>query len=159
MIPVPDPTKLTTEAVDRATGHWQRELAGAREVISVRVDGIEQAARLRHTAIDAATVHQREYLLARIESNAASIKKSEDTTAETIRTNSDLAMTALRAQADKVDDLKDRLIKLETQARTASQVVVDRRAQTGSNVSLINVAISALSIIIAVISVMLVFKG
>lgn len=42
-VPVPDPTKLTTDAVNAATQQWRRELAGFREVFETRLDAMDKA--------------------------------------------------------------------------------------------------------------------
>lgn len=45
-VPVPDPTKLTTDAVNAATDQWRRELDGLREIIETRLGGIDRATEL-----------------------------------------------------------------------------------------------------------------
>jgi len=61
-VPVPDPTTLTTEAVDRATAQYRRELASLRELIgheiealrgtlTARLDATDESAGLRLAAI------------------------------------------------------------------------------------------------------------
>jgi small-conductance mechanosensitive channel len=44
--PVPDPTALTTEAVERATAQFRRELAGLREVLESRMNCADAERRL-----------------------------------------------------------------------------------------------------------------
>jgi hypothetical protein len=62
----PDPTKLTTDAVDRATAEWARELRSAVAIIETRLDGNDQATKINADRIeripeatDAARVHLR----------------------------------------------------------------------------------------------------
>ena len=45
-VPIPDPTTLTTEAVERATGQFRRELAGLREILEARMDAMDGERRL-----------------------------------------------------------------------------------------------------------------
>lgn len=49
--PVPDPTTLTTEAVERATDQFRRELADALKTVSARFTALEEAAALRLAAV------------------------------------------------------------------------------------------------------------
>jgi hypothetical protein len=41
-VPVPDPTELTTEAVERATEQFRRELGALREILETRLEGNDQ---------------------------------------------------------------------------------------------------------------------
>jgi hypothetical protein len=45
LVPRPDPTKLTTEAVDKATVQYRRELATLREIIETRLAGSDEDRR------------------------------------------------------------------------------------------------------------------
>lgn len=49
--PIPDPTKLTTDAVNAATTQWRRDLDGMRLVLETRLDAMDLATRLRLDAI------------------------------------------------------------------------------------------------------------
>jgi hypothetical protein len=44
--PVPDPTRLTTDAVNAATAQWRRDLAGLRELMEARFHAIDTATKL-----------------------------------------------------------------------------------------------------------------
>jgi hypothetical protein len=46
-MPVPDPTTLTREAVDRATEQWQRELFHVQRLLETRLDAMDKATELR----------------------------------------------------------------------------------------------------------------
>lgn len=59
-VPVPDPTKLTTDAVNAATSQWRRDLASVREIIETRFDAMDKAVVLRLAQIDAAPAMMRE---------------------------------------------------------------------------------------------------
>jgi hypothetical protein len=45
--PVPDPTTLTREAVDRVAAQWQRELEHTQALLETRLDGMDKATELR----------------------------------------------------------------------------------------------------------------
>jgi hypothetical protein len=47
LVPRPDPTKLTTEAVERATLQYRRELSQLRELIETRLDAMDADRALR----------------------------------------------------------------------------------------------------------------
>jgi hypothetical protein len=64
--PVPDPTTLTREAVDRAVSQWQRDLASVREIIESRLAAADTAVVLRHAATDRNAEALREIIMARI---------------------------------------------------------------------------------------------
>ena len=42
--PIPDPTELTTDAVNAATAQYHRELAALREILETRLDAMDKAA-------------------------------------------------------------------------------------------------------------------
>jgi hypothetical protein len=46
LIPRPDPTRLTTDAVNAATAQWRRDLEALRELIETRLDGMDRAIEL-----------------------------------------------------------------------------------------------------------------
>lgn len=49
--PVPDPTTLTTEAVDRASDQWRRDLNNTQAIIETRLAAMDAATMLRLEAI------------------------------------------------------------------------------------------------------------
>lgn len=51
-VPVPDPTTLTTEAVERATAQSRRELAALREILEARMDSMDGERRLLAQVMD-----------------------------------------------------------------------------------------------------------
>lgn len=60
LVPRPDPTKLTTEAVERATVQYRRELTALRELLGIRIDNLGMLLDERYAtqtkALDAAFV-------------------------------------------------------------------------------------------------------
>ena len=52
LTPIPDPTRLTTEAVSRVIDQFQRELAALREIFETRLAAIDEATRLHQKATD-----------------------------------------------------------------------------------------------------------
>jgi len=56
--PIPDPTALTTEAVNRATDVFRRELSALRELHDKDVASLQTLMAARMDAMDASTLHQ-----------------------------------------------------------------------------------------------------
>jgi len=50
-VPIPDPTTLTTEAVERSTGVFRREIQSLRETIETRLDGSDHERELLWTEL------------------------------------------------------------------------------------------------------------
>jgi hypothetical protein len=65
-VPVPDPTTLTTEAVDRATAQWERDLSLMRTIIETRLAAADTATVLRMDATEKALSGLREVVMSRI---------------------------------------------------------------------------------------------
>ena len=52
LVPIPDPTKLTTEAVERTTIQFQREISTLREILEAQLQGVITSGRLRMDSIE-----------------------------------------------------------------------------------------------------------
>jgi len=65
--PVPDPTELTTQAVDRASEQWLRTLTDLREIITTRISAMDTATTVRFETIVDMFHSQREIILSRVE--------------------------------------------------------------------------------------------
>jgi hypothetical protein len=134
-VPVPDPTKLTTDAVAKAkqeiTESFKESVLALRELIyaelqrsksvtdeifkRIEVQFIERDKRTEQlaiassTAIAAALQAAKEAVGAQNTANAISISKSESSTLESLRQLRELFMSDSRATNDKINDLKSRL--------------------------------------------------
>ncbi len=64
--PVPDPTKLTTAAVDRAVAQWHRDITAVREIIEARLDASDAATVLRLSVVEQHHESMREVITAQI---------------------------------------------------------------------------------------------
>ncbi len=98
LVPVPDPTKLTTDAVSAAKIElkelFDTKLEGFREVV-------EEKFRGRDTALAAALKSAQELVKQQNDSNTLAIDKAAASTTKQID-----------AQAERIDDLKERMAEL-----------------------------------------------
>lgn len=69
--PSPDPTRLTSDAVNAATAQWRRDLASLREIVVTRLDAMDQATRLQVVQLEQQLLALREFLLGEIRKDAA----------------------------------------------------------------------------------------
>ncbi len=98
MVPVPDPTKLTTDAVAAAKLElkelFDTKLGGFRELVDEKFSG-------RDTALAAALKSAQELVKQQNDSNTLAIDKAAASTTKQID-----------AQAERIDDLKERISEL-----------------------------------------------
>ena len=261
-VPVPDPTALTTEAVEKATAQYRRELAGLREILETRLAGndeqrallwaelhawpgnletrlerrrreflddlagvrelveqrladLDKAIKLaadelaklpgrteaERAKLDEETTRrlaaEREYILGQIQiaraetrrvgdvgqekfaavdnlfasnalaltaalaaqekavaaqndSNTLAIRKSEDSTKETIAANLNAAQTGLDSLAGQVSDIKDRVVRIESTGVGAAATRSDQRLNMGTVIAAAAVLIALASLVLYV---------
>jgi septal ring factor EnvC (AmiA/AmiB activator) len=101
--PVPDPTKLTTDAVNAVTDQYRRDMHSHRELLETRLEAMDKAtellaATLNHvpTETDKAVNALRDLLGARIDGMDVATKLLADQVAE-VPTATDKAINALKA--------------------------------------------------------------
>jgi len=119
--PLADPTALTMAMVLRETEAVRDEITRReghlRELISEKFASVstqfkerdtrqERETRNSELAVTAAFQAQEKQAVAQDKSNGLAITKSENATAETIKTNRDLSISETRSLAKSVDDLK-----------------------------------------------------
>lgn len=101
LVPIPDPTSLTTDAVDRAKLVFQERLVALRELIEEKFVGVKTEFTMRDIALAAAFKAAEAAVKQQNESNTLAIDK---------------AGTAFTKQIDsldeKIDDLKSRISDL-----------------------------------------------
>ena len=151
--PVPDPTELTTAAVDRASQQWRRELDGQIASIVVRLDAIDAATLTRLITVDGTITHQREYLLTELRVTeqritgietlfAAQIKERDIRGEREARDNKvavDAAFAAQKEAAAKQDEANSKAIdksERETAKTIETNAALFRGALDGQNQTL-----------------------
>lgn len=150
--PVPDPTLLTTQQLLRELS-WLREyieekiatadmkIAGHFLIDAERFSKIDlqfstiEAQRLEQKkdtqeALTAALTAQKEAGRQTDDANQKAIAKSEAATAETLKQLSSGFKTSTDALSSKIDDMKERVQRLESSKEGASEERTDHRSQT-----------------------------
>lgn len=173
--PIPDPTVLTTEQLNRAILAERDFVKGQLQVLEERLAGIDRATELRlrdiveiprvvdekvgnlqelaeekfssiqtqflerdtrqereardnKVAVDAAFAAQKEAAAKQDEGNQKAIDKSERATAETIKTLADANAQSAEALGGKIDDLKERVARVESAKQGATEQRIETRA-------------------------------
>jgi len=104
-VPVPDPTKLTTDAVALAKGDIEKlfdtKLEGLRELFAEKFKGVATEFTMRDIALAAALKAAQELVKQQNESNTVAIDKAASATTKQID-----------SLVERIDDLKERIAEL-----------------------------------------------
>lgn len=108
--PVPDPTKLTTDAVNAATDQWRRDLAAMARTIEARLDAMDTAADLHRQFADDAIktipiqiLHARNLTDEKFASIGRQFTERDTRTEQTQRTSKEALDAALLAAKELVN--------------------------------------------------------
>src|SRR4249920_1979417 len=109
-VPVPDPTKLTTDAVNAATDQWRRELLALKDLIGARLDASDEATRLRFEQvvevgpqIKTQVNHLKELMQEKFNGVQVQFKERDVRTDQAARTADDALKAALQAAKELVN--------------------------------------------------------
>jgi hypothetical protein len=105
---------------------------------------VEQTARDTKVAIDAALAAQEKGANKQTESFIMSIAKSETATAKQIDQQSQLLISTTRGLNDKIDDIKDRITRLEGEGRGLKAAETSQQTSNMNLVSVIGLIVGAL---------------
>jgi hypothetical protein len=169
-VPIPDPTKLTTEAVALAVAQSRLELDQVRTLLEQHLAYVERLLDERYAtqtkALDAAFVAAEKAVataLASAEKAVSTAQAATDKRFDAVAEFQKLltgqvgaAMprleynTAHKALEDKLADTRDRVQAIESLTRGIGQATDDSRANIGQRLLILGVALTAVVIIINV---------
>lgn len=104
-------------------------------------------------AVDAAFAAQEKLAVQQNEGNQVAIKKSENSTNETINKNQESAAAANKALSEKFDDLKDRVNRMESIRVGGQEAVAEKRQASGAVYAAVGFGISILLALIVIVGV------
>jgi phage-related protein len=171
--PVPDPTKLTTDAVEAATDQikelFTAQLKRLEDLAAVQFnafsDKLAVAERLRleqksdtSVAVTAALDAAKEAVNQQAAAFAAETAKTERNVSEQLKGIRDTFGTAIAAQVTRYDDLKDRLARLESTKLGGKEADEQRHQQNAGLYALGGFVVAVIVASIAVIGFLAALK-
>jgi hypothetical protein len=160
--------RVPTE-VDKAVGHLRDVVMQKFETTEVRFSGIktqiserdirvDQAAHETKVAVDAALAAQEKGANKQTETFIMSIAKSEAAIAKQMDQQSQLLVTTTHGLSDKIDDIKDRITRIEGEGRGLKEAETTQKTATMNTVSVIGLVLGTLigvaGVVIAVVTMM-----
>jgi uncharacterized protein (DUF342 family) len=160
--PVPDPTKLTTDAVNAAVDISRREINALRELLCQRMDGmdaaeIERYKRMeeRFARVEQMRIEQKNDVAAAVAAALAAQKeaigKTELSTKEQITSLSATASTAYEAIRRDIDDLKARVTIVEAAKLGASEAKAGVSSQAGLAIAALGLVVAGFGVVVTVV--------
>ena len=157
-------TKVLAGSVEKFPTDIDRAVGSVREIVLGEVSRVQAVTLEKFTAIDgtfssnalaltAALAAQKEAAAEQNKSNTLAITKSESSTKETIAANAVQAQTGLASLENQFDDLKERVVRIES---SGAGVVANRsetRAERGLQHGSAQLAIASVAAFIAVVAV------
>ena len=137
-LPVPDPSKLTTDAVNAATEQWRRDLVALQHVLEARLDGMDTATRLISDRIQALPMAEREFLMGQISLVGAETQRVLDVTLEkfvaiagTFASNALALTAALAAQKEAASETnKSNALAINKSEQATKETIISNQVQT-----------------------------
>jgi hypothetical protein len=152
-------TKLLASTVDTIPTDVDRAVASVRQFIEQQIRNVQDVANEKFLAIDgtfasnalaltAALAAQKEAAAEQNKSNTLAITKSEQATKETISANAAQTAAGLLAQNNNLQDIKERVVRIESMGVGASSQRTERRLDMSSVVAAIAVIVAVVSVIV-----------
>jgi polyhydroxyalkanoate synthesis regulator phasin len=155
--PVPDPSTLTTDQLDKAIANLKQlletRIGGLEEVIDEKFISVNERFVLvergrveqkedTKSAVDAAFSAAKEAVREQTNSSERSITKSEDATKEQLSQLNTTFTTAINAVTGSLDDLKERVGNIEATRRGATESKDEGRATINSTTAIIGAIVA-----------------
>lgn len=152
-------TDLLAEGVKKVPSEVSQAVAHLRELTETKFDGVatqfkerdtrqEREARDNKTAVDAAFAASKEAASETNKSNALAIGKSEEGTKEKIDKLEQLFKTEAKGLGEKIDDVKERMIRLELRVNSAEQNKVGGNERMTGLYAALGAVVAILTIIV-----------
>ena len=156
-------TKVLADSVAKFPTDVDRAVGNSREVLDGEIRRVQAITTEKFQAIDgtfssnalaltAALAAQKEAAAEQNKSNTLAITKSESSTKETIAANAVQAQTGLASLENQFDDIKARVIRIESLDIGARQESGEHRADRTDNRGTIMAIIASISVVLAIIS-------
>ena len=169
-MPVPDPTKLTTDAV--AALEWQLkelfkvEFKRIEDLMDTRFASVDkwlevsERQRLEQKsdtrlAVDAALAAAKEQVSQQAAAFAAETAKTERNFTEQLKAQRDTFGTAIAGITTRYDDLKEGLTRIESVKVGGVESVQERRGANAALIAIVSVGVALVAAVIAVIGAFL----
>jgi len=136
-VPVPDPTKLTTDATNKLESQIRREMDLHKDLIEAKLCRLEDITNVKFLDRDAA-------LDATLQTGKEAISKSETSTAEQIRQLNTLFQTSISAQSERIGKLEAADAAQKAMAMMTASNTTMRTAAGGNMISVVSIAVGVL---------------
>jgi len=172
--PVPDPTSLTTEQLDRT-------ISALKEVLETRLGGMEEVTDEKFisvnerfalverqrveqkedtkAAVDAAFSAAKEAVREQTNASERAIAKSETATKEQLNQLTNTFDTAIRGVTGSLDDIKERVGKIESIRQGASERKEEGRATISSTTAVVGAIVGVLVLILTIVALYAAFSA
>jgi len=142
-VPVPDPTKLTTDATNKLEAQIRREMDLHKELIESKLCRLEDITNVKFDDRDAA-------LDATLQTGKEAISKSETATADQIRQLNALFQTSISAQSERISKLESDNARQQATAMTLASQTTMRTASGGNMISVVSIAVGVLIAVVTI---------
>jgi hypothetical protein len=144
LVPRPDPTRLTNEAIDRVTGQYRREISQLKELLDERFRAQERATELAVQTIKERLLSVNEFRAQQGDIISTFLPRNEYSTAH-------------QAISDRIDQLRDQVSALELRVQSRLDIaqaggVATHEAKV-DNRGLTTIVISVVSVLVAIAAV------